>query len=126
MFRVGTDIIEIARIEKSAQRDSFVRRVYSQSELELFETRKCPYPSMAANWTAKEAFSKSLGTGVRDFRLSEVEVLRDGLGAPYIVLTGNAKRIADDMGLDFSVSLSHTDTLAVATVIAFPKGEQNL
>lgn len=122
MLRVGTDIIEISRIEKSVQRDSFLRRVYSQSELEMFETRKNPYPSMAANWAAKEAFSKSLGTGVRDFKLSEVEVLRDDLGAPYILLSGNAKRIADDMGLDFSVSLSHTDTLATATVIAFPKG----
>lgn len=121
MYRVGTDLVEIARIEKSAQRESFIKRVYSQAECELFDTRKNPYPSMAANWAAKEAFSKSLGTGVRDFRLSEVEVLRDELGAPYIRLSGNALSIARAMGLSFSVSLSHTDTLATATVIAYPK-----
>lgn len=121
MLRVGTDIIKIERIEKSAQRESFLKKVYSQAELDMFNTRKNPYPSMAANWAAKEAFSKSLGTGVRDFKLSEVEVLRDDLGAPYIRLNGSAKSIADDMQLDFSVSLSHTDELATATVIAFRK-----
>lgn len=121
MYRVGTDLVEIGRIEKSAQRESFVRRVYSEAEREMFALRSNPYPSMAANWAAKEAFSKSLGTGVTDFRLSEVEVLRDTLGAPYIRLSGNAQRIADKMRLDFAVSLSHTGTLATATVIAFPK-----
>ena len=79
---------------------------------------------MAGNWAAKEAFAKSLGTGVEDFGLSEVEVLRDKLGAPYIRLSGNAKRIADEMGLDFSVSISHTSELAIATVIAFPKEDK--
>ncbi|MBQ4094909.1 MAG: holo-ACP synthase [Oscillospiraceae bacterium] len=124
MFRIGTDIVEVKRIEKSAQRESFLRRVYSQAESALFSDKVNGYESMAGNWAAKEAFAKSLGTGVEDFGLSEVEVLRDKLGAPYIRLSGNAKRIADEMGLDFSVSISHTSELAIATVIAFPKEDK--
>ena len=124
MFRIGTDIVEVKRIEKSAQREIFLRRVYSQAESALFSDKVKGYESMAGNWAAKEAFAKSLGTGVEDFGLSEVEVLRDKLGAPYIRLSGNAKRIADEMGLDFSVSISHTSELAIATVIAFPKEDK--
>lgn len=121
MLRVGTDIVDIKRIEKSAQRESFVKRVYSEAERALFSEKKNPYPSMAGNWAAKEAFAKALGTGVVNFSMCQVEVLRDELGAPYIRLFSNAKDIADRMGLSFSVSISHTDELATAVVIAYPK-----
>lgn len=119
MIRVGTDIVEIDRIKKSAQRQSFVERVYSPQEREMFEEKSFPYPSMAGNWAAKEAFSKALGTGVRDFKLSEVEVLRDEMGAPYIKLSGNAEKIAKKMGLEFSVSISHCENYATAVVISY-------
>lgn len=121
MLRVGTDLVELARIEKSVCRERFVKMVYSEAEREMFSAMAHPLPSMAGNWAAKEAFSKSLGTGVRNFKLSEVEVLRDALGAPYIRLTGNALQIAEKMNLDFSVSITHTASLASATVIAFLK-----
>ena len=119
MIRVGTDIVEIDRIKKSAQRQSFVQRVYSPQEREMFEGRSFPYPSMAGNWAAKEAFSKALGTGVRDFKLAEVQVLRDDMGAPYIKLSGNAEKIAQKMGLEFAVSISHSENYATAVVIAY-------
>ena len=79
--------------------------------------RAVSYPSAAADWAAKEAFSKALGTGVRGFELNEVSCLRDELGAPYLVLTGKAKQAAE--GLAFSVSLTHTAELASAIVIAY-------
>ncbi len=119
MIKVGTDIVEIDRIKKSAQRQSFVERVYSPQEREMFEGRSFPYPSMAGNWAAKEAFSKALGTGVREFKLAEVEVLRDDMGAPYIKLSGSAEKIAEKMGLDFSVSISHCENYATAVVVAY-------
>lgn len=123
MLRVGTDIVEINRIEKSAQRESFIKRVYSDAEQTLFSSRKKPYESMAGNWAAKEAFAKSLGTGVEGFSMNEVEVLRDELGAPYIRLNGNVKKLAEDMSLSFCVSISHSDLYATAVVIAYGKGE---
>ena len=118
MFTVGTDLIEINRLEKSSKSKSFMKRVFSEKETALFSAMANPYPSMAGNWAAKEAFSKSLGTGVRGFSLNEVSVLRDELGAPYIELSGKALEIANQRGLEFSVSITHTKELAQAVVIA--------
>lgn len=73
---------------------------------------------MAAAFAAKEAFSKALGTGVRNFKLQEVSVGHDALGAPYFVFTGSAKEIVEERGLTFSLSLTHTDQVAAAFVVA--------
>lgn len=123
MYRIGTDLVEIKRIEKSVQNDRFNRRVYSQDELTLFSSKKKPFESMAGNWAGKEAFSKALGTGVVGFSLNEVEILRDELNAPFIRLSGHAKKIADELKLGFSISITHTETLAQAVVIAWKKEE---
>ncbi|MBR1392948.1 MAG: holo-ACP synthase [Ruminococcus sp.] len=119
MIRVGVDLVEIERLEKSCQNRRFVDRVYSEAEQQLFLGEKPKYDSLAGNWAAKEAFSKSLGTGVRGFDLAEVEILRDELGAPYIRLSGRAEKIAEGKGLSFSVSITHTKQLAEAVVIAY-------
>ena len=120
MFTVGTDLVEIAKIKKGCGSRRFIERVYSETEQELFCGEKMRYDSLAGNWAVKEAFSKTLGTGVRDFLLTEVEALRDELGAPYLRLSGRAKRIAEERGLSFSISITHTAELAQAVCIAFP------
>ncbi|WP_294408639.1 holo-ACP synthase [uncultured Ruminococcus sp.] len=120
-YTVGTDLVEIQRIKDSCQRRRFIERVYSEKESALFSSKKDPYPSMAGNWAAKEAFSKALCTGVRGFELHEVSVLRDELGCPYLELSGKAADTANRMGVDFSVSITHTKDYASAVVIAFPK-----
>lgn len=120
-FTVGTDLVEVERIRKSCQRESFVNRVYSDAEKEYFKKFRDPAESMAGSWAAKEAFSKSLGTGVRGFELNEAGVVRDELGCPHLELTGNAEKIAAERGLDFSLSITHTKNYASAVVIAFPK-----
>lgn len=117
MYRIGTDIIDISRIKKSLSNENFKIRVFSKNEISMIDKKKNPYESYAGNWAAKEAFSKALGTGVRGFALTEVEVLRNELGKPYIKLSGNAKAASD--GFYFDVSISHTSTLATATVIAY-------
>lgn len=121
-MNVGIDLVEIERIRKSSQKGRFMERVFSEKESALFLTKKNPFESMAGNWAAKEAFSKAVKTGVRDFSLNEISVLRDELGAPYIELSGKAKELAESMGLDFDVSISHTKDYATAVVIAFKKG----
>ena len=75
--------------------------------------------TIAASYAAKEAFSKALGTGVRGFSLTEVSVLRDSLGAPYFAFSGRAARLVAEQGLRFYVSLTHTDELAAAFVVAW-------
>lgn len=115
-MRVGIDTVELVRIEKSLEINGFTEKVYSLKERVLLAVKKDMVPSAAANFAAKEAFSKALGTGVRGFALNEVSVLRDSLGAPYIELSGRAKEVAK--GLEFSVSITHTDSVATAIVIA--------
>ncbi|MBR6873510.1 MAG: holo-ACP synthase [Ruminococcus sp.] len=119
MYKVGIDLVEIERIKKGCANPRFIDRVYSRAEQELFCGETMRYESLAGNWAVKEAFSKALGTGVRDFLLTEVEVLRDELGAPYLRLSGRAKQRAEEQGLEFSVSITHTKQLAEAVCIAY-------
>lgn len=119
MYGIGVDIVSIDRIAKSLERDSFLKKVYGEGEIALFAAEnKIKTNSLAANFAAKEAFSKALGTGVRGFELTEVEILRDDMGKPYFQLSGRAKEIAEEKNLVFSVSLSHEKDKAIAFVVA--------
>jgi len=113
--RIGIDLAEIGRIRRSAEHPQFLTRVFSEEECAFLLKRKDPFPGFAANFAAKEAFAKALGTGIRGFSLNEVSVLRDERGAPYFSLSGNAQKLAE--GYHLSVSLTHTDTLAQAMVL---------
>ena len=116
------DIVSIDRIEKSLARDSFLTKVYGKGEIALFAAEgKLKTNSLAANFAAKEAFSKALGTGVRGFELTEVEILRDDMGKPYFFLSGKARELAESKNLVFSVSLSHEKDKAIAFVVAQQK-----
>lgn len=116
---VGTDIIEIDRIAELVDKENFRRKYFSARENEYFDSRKNMYEKVAGNYAAKEAFSKALGTGIRNFALREVEILRDELGKPYIELSGDAKKAAQSKWIKrFHVSISHCKTFATATVIA--------
>lgn len=122
MLSVGIDMVEIARIKKSIQNERFIDRVYGENEREEFKLRNAHARSFAAAFAAKEAFSKALGTGIRGFSLYEVQLVHDSLGAPRLHLSGSALEIANSRGLDFAVSVTHTDEYATAVVIADKKG----
>ncbi len=119
IYGIGTDIIEIERIKKAMSQKGFIARVFSEAEISLLDTMKTPYPSAAANFCAKEAFAKALGTGVRGFSLSEISALRDDMGKPYIELSGAALKLAEEKGLRFELTLSHSKEQAVAFIIAY-------
>lgn len=116
-MRIGIDSVEIERVEKSLLIHGFKEKVFSAEEIAELETRGGKAESYAADFAAKEAFSKALGTGIRGFSLNEISVLRDELGAPYIKLSGRAEEAAK--GLSFTVSITHTRTTASAAVIAY-------
>lgn len=119
IYGTGIDIVEIKRIKEAMQKDGFLERFFAGSEIEYFKSRKFAAESVAANFAAKEAFSKALGTGVRGFLLREVEILRDELGKPHIALSGAAKELTNDAGIiGLYVSVSHSEEYAVAQVIA--------
>lgn len=123
MIRNGIDLVEIARIRRSAENPAFIEKVYGENERRELAERKFAPQHLAGAFAAKEAFAKALGTGIRGFSLCEVEILHDSLGAPYFLLSGNAKRLANQKRLAFSLSITHTDTLAAAMVTAYERGE---
>lgn len=116
-FCVGTDLLEIKRMKHSLENPRFLCRVFGEQERRELEARRTPLQSAAACFCAKEAFSKVLGTGVRGFSLTEVELLHRENGAPYLSLSGRARQLA--VGLSFSVSITHSDEYALAVVVAY-------
>lgn len=122
IFGVGIDAVSISRIEKAMENPRFLERNFTEKERLYFSTKHFAPQSVAANFAAKEAFSKALGTGFSGFSLSDISVERDPLGKPFLVLKGAAKNIAEEKGIDsFFVSLTHTESLASAIVIAEKK-----
>ena len=118
VYGIGTDIITISRIEKSLSKPHFLTKVYGEREIAAFATgEKLKVNSLAANFAAKEAFGKALGTGVRGFELYEVEILRDDLGKPYFALSGRAKEIVESKKLVCHISLSNVGDKAIAFVV---------
>ncbi len=115
---VGVDIIEIARIQRVLDDfgERFLHRVYTEAERERYRNR---VSELAARFAAKEATSKALGTGIRGIRWREMEVLPNRRGKPVLILHGRAAARAAELGLtDFSVSLTHSRTDAMAFVVA--------
>ena len=121
MYSVGLDMVEIARIEKSMKSTKFLKIILGDSEYNQLEERKFPKQSVAANFCAKEAFSKALGTGMRGLNMKDIQVLRDSLGKPYFLLSGSALNVSNKKNLDFSLSITHTKNYACAVVICYQK-----
>ncbi|MDQ5983490.1 MAG: Holo-[acyl-carrier-protein] synthase [Eubacteriales bacterium SKADARSKE-1] len=115
MISVGTDLIEIKRIEKSIKRAGFLKRILGNAEYLELKNRNFPIQSVAANFCAKEAFLKSVGKGLGEVDLRSIEVLREKSGKPYFKLT-NINWL--DKSINFSVSITHTKEYALAFVVA--------
>ena len=120
---LGTDLIEIERIERSLARfgPAFLERVYTPGEVAYCERkRRNAAESFAARFAAKEAAAKALGTGIsRGVSWKEFEVVRLPGQRPELVLSGRAATIARQLGVTrFSLSLSHSRGFALAVVIA--------
>ena len=114
----GVDLIDIERIREAIERhgERFVARIFTEAE-----QRDCGgrVSSLAARFAAKEAVSKALGCGIGDVSWLDVEIRSDENKAPYLVLHGEGERLAKQLGLsNWSVSLSHTESQAIAFVVA--------
>ena len=112
---LGTDIIEIARVDKALRRENFKAFVFTETEQAYCESRgKNSAASYAARFAAKEAFFKALGTGIL-MPLTDVEIVNDERGAPKINLHGKVEALTD--GKKIFISLSHSRDFATATCI---------
>ncbi|MBF0983176.1 MAG: holo-ACP synthase, partial [Lachnospiraceae bacterium] len=118
MISVGTDILEIERMER-LQKKGRIDRIFTEEERRQSEGRTS---RLAGDFSVKEAVAKTFGTGVRGFSLLEIEVLRDALGKPFVKLYGNARKVFDSLkGQSIEVSISNTGKLVIATAILVKK-----
>lgn len=116
-LRTGVDLIETGRVQEAIERHGsrFLNRIFTEAE-----QRECSgrISSLAARFAAKEAVSKALGCGIGDIGWLEIEIRSNEKKAPYLVLYGEAERLAKMLGLTaWSVSLSHTESHAIAFVV---------
>ena len=126
MYSVGIDMVEIARIKKSMKNPRFLNFILGEEEYDQLKNKNFISQSVAANFCAKEAFAKAVGTGFKGLNIKEVQILRNELGRPYVFLSGKALEIWGKGEYEFSVSLTHTKEFASAVVICFknePKKE---
>ena len=124
IFGIGTDIVNIKRIEKTLKKkkSNFKNKVFSKNEIIYCEKKKNPFPFYAKRFAAKEALSKALGTGIRKgISFKNIEISNDNLGKPFIELKGSTaaflkKKIKTNK---YSIYLSLSDDIpwAQATVI---------
>jgi len=115
---IGTDIIEINRIEKVMMRtSSFLEKSFTYNEIEYFKLKGFKGNVIAGNFAAKEAISKALGTGFRGFGLQDIEVLRDELGKPVVNLSHKIYKLLDIKEFNIHVSISHSKENAIAYAV---------
>ena len=120
---IGRDIIEVERIKNSlSKRGGFLKKIFTDKEIEMFQSKGNNPKTIAGNFAAKEAISKSLGLGVRGYNFKDIEILRDNLGKPIVTTYNNLKEICIQYSvLEIKVSISHTDNYAVANAITITK-----
>lgn len=118
---IGTDIVKIDRIEHLHTKygEKFLCSIFTEDEIEKCKKRKRFFSCLALRFAAKEAFLKSLKTGLRDeLKFCEIEVVNDDHGAPSIKLYGVAKAFADERNVKhIHLSLSDETDYAVANVV---------
>ena len=101
MYKIGVDIVHIPRVEKSLERETFIKKVFTQNEIAYCKRAE----SFAGIFAAKEAYFKAVGTGMQ-FPITDVEVLHDENRKPYLNSVENS-----------DLSISHDGEYAIATVI---------
>ena len=130
IYGIGTDICDVRRIRASLDRhgDRFAAKILSEDEFKTWKSRTARWPErgiryLATRFSAKEAFSKAIGLGMRmpmTWRLCEVAKLPSG--APTIVLHGGLKEWFDAQNLSAHVSVTdETDYAASFCVVEFKK-----
>ncbi|HBO24936.1 MULTISPECIES: holo-ACP synthase [unclassified Providencia] len=118
---LGTDIVEIARIESVIERtaDSLAKRILTDNEFMQYQQQTKPARFLAKRFAVKEAAAKALGTGIRNgLAFNQFEVSNDKLGKPLLTLNGEALKLATSLhATHFHVSITDERHYASATVI---------
>ncbi len=122
---IGTDICDIRRIEATLARrgDRFAEKVLGPDELKVFHARRARSEArgvryLATRFSAKEAFSKAIGLGLRlPMRLPDCQILNEASGRPVLHLSGELATWCAERGLTGRVTMSDESDYAVSFVV---------
>ncbi len=121
IFGVGTDILELARIQETYNRfgEHFVHRILMDEERELFRRSKWPVRFLAMHFAAKEATVKAMGTGFsHGMWIRDVGIVNNDWGRPEIIWSGRGQDVCDELGIGGGhVSLSDDAGLILAFAV---------
>ncbi|PYI62233.1 MAG: holo-[acyl-carrier-protein] synthase, partial [Verrucomicrobia bacterium] len=110
---IGVDLVECMRIRRSIDRfgDRFLRRVFTDGEIEYSMSMKFPERHLAARFAGKEAVAKAFGTGIgKAMGWRNIDIRKKGNGEPFLVFSGPAQELAAKRGVTSAlITLSHTE-----------------
>lgn len=117
---IGIDIIEVSRVETAYKKNKrFLEKVFSKEEISYIESRNFNSFTVSGLFSAKESVSKALGTGIRGFSWTDIEITHDSLGKPLVVLKNGARDIALKNNIDnIILSISHIKEQAISISLA--------
>lgn len=124
IYGIGTDIIEIDRIEKAINKygQNFIAKLFTVNEINYCQSCKCPAQHFAGRFAAKEAFIKALGGWIKGMKWTDVEIVlsfegEDKTKKPVLKLHNIAlKTITEKKISEMQISLSHCKSYAVAVI----------
>ncbi len=115
IYGIGTDFIEVERIKKAYEKESFRQKIYTEQEQQLIAGNA---QRAAGNFAIKESVVKAFGTGFGKISPINIEVLREVSGKPYVVLCGPAKEFLEAEKIrHIHVSISNTKEYALGYVV---------
>lgn len=118
---IGIDLCDIDRMESLLYDNAFLKRCFTDRELNyIYERKRMAAQSLAANFSAKEAFLKAIGKGL-SMSLTETEILHNDDGQPYYVFHGNTAEIMKHFSA--LLSLTHEGNMAAAVCIVEDKSK---
>ncbi len=110
-FAIGTDIESIERFENKTQDDKFLKKIFTQKEIDYCLSKSKPAQHLCARFCAKEAITKALySLNITGLGYSEIEILNTPSGIPYA-------KIEKHPDLNIKISLSHENDKAIAFAI---------
>ena len=120
IYGIGTDIVEIQRIQKAIQKNSFLQKTFTPHEIQYFNQKGHHSETLAGIFSAKEAVAKAIGTGFKGFSPIDIEIYHNEQNKPSIRLSQKLQSILNQMDIQneqFFVSISHCQQYATAFVI---------
>lgn len=122
-MRIGTDIVEVSRIQRAITnwQSDFLQRVFTPRENIKINQEDPNYERASGFWAAKEAVVKALGCGYRDgITFKDIEINHDELGCPHLIFSGRVKELLIEKQMaNASLSISHCQHYATAVVILY-------